>query len=106
MSIIGRYQLGSSKLPTRTPTTSDKPERRLNNGEPHYGQKLRLTVFPESPVTVLNFGAPEKIDAMKGEKSYPPERRRSQTKKEEQLMDARHPTETRRTEKPYTWPSN
>jgi hypothetical protein len=52
MSAVGRCQLGSSRLPTLMPTTSVAAESLLNKGEPQFGQKLRLTWFPLSPVTV------------------------------------------------------
>ena len=50
-SRVGRYQLGSSKLPTLTAMSYGVPEFLATKGEPHSAQNPRLTIFPLSAFT-------------------------------------------------------
>src|SRR6516164_4031136 len=58
ISASGQNALGSSRLPTRRPTTSGRAETRMNSGQPHSWQNARVTSLPASLALTNSLGAP------------------------------------------------
>jgi hypothetical protein len=58
MKLVGQAISGSSNAPARTTMKSGRFKDALNNGVPHFGQKLRRMTFPLSAVQTYSLASP------------------------------------------------